>query len=64
VAADADAYVERAVRAAADPAGLRATLRSRLAGSALLDAKSFAANFDAALRSMWQHWCRTGATRV
>lgn len=64
VTADADAYVERAVRAAADPAGLRATLRSRLAGSALLDAKSFAANFDAALRSMWQDWCRNGATRV
>jgi protein O-GlcNAc transferase len=64
VAGDIDAYVERAVRAAEDPAGLRATLRSRLAASALLDAKTFTAHFETALRGMWQLWCQIGATRV
>jgi len=63
VAADADAYVARAVAAAADPAGSRAGLRMRLARSALLDAKGFAANFEADLRGMWRRWCERAPTR-
>ncbi|MEP6673290.1 MAG: tetratricopeptide repeat protein [Chthoniobacter sp.] len=38
-------------------AHLRATLRSRMEGSALMDAPRFARNIEAAYRSMWQHWC-------
>ena len=64
VAADTDAYVARAVAAAADPVGSRAGLRARLARSALLDAKGFAANFETGLRAMWRRWCETQAARA
>lgn len=59
--ADPGEYVERACAAAAQPARireLRATLRARLAGSALCDAATFTAGFEAALREMWRTWCR------
>ncbi|MCA3264799.1 MAG: tetratricopeptide repeat protein [Azospirillum sp.] len=56
VAADADAYVARARRAAADPAGLatlRASQRDRLRASPLLDGPGFVRGFEAALRAIW-----------
>jgi predicted O-linked N-acetylglucosamine transferase (SPINDLY family) len=56
VAADADAYVARARRAAADPAGLaalRASQRDRLRASPLLDGPGFVSGFEAALRAIW-----------
>ena len=60
VAADADAYVRRAVTHAADLqglVGLRDSLRTRMLASALFDAPLFADNFESALRTMWHHWC-------
>jgi predicted O-linked N-acetylglucosamine transferase (SPINDLY family) len=51
-----DGYVERAARAAADPAELaavRAGLRDRLRASPLLDAGRFARALEAAYRQMW-----------
>jgi len=60
IAVDAEDYVARAVRHAADLpalAALRAGLRDRLRASLLFDAPRFAANFHAALRGMWQRWC-------
>lgn len=53
-------YVERAVRHAGNPAriaGLRPTLRPRLRGSALMDAKRFARDVEGAWRQMWKTWC-------
>jgi protein O-GlcNAc transferase len=40
-------------------ADLRATLRSRMLASPLMDAPRFAQNVEAAYRSMWQRWCAT-----
>jgi len=56
VAADLDQYVDIAVRLAADPArlaGLRATLRERVAGSRLLDAPGHARALEAAFEKIW-----------
>ena len=36
---------------------LRATLRERMEGSPLMDARRFARNIEAAYRGMWQRWC-------
>jgi predicted O-linked N-acetylglucosamine transferase (SPINDLY family) len=41
--------------------GLRATLRSRLEASLLMDGWSFARNIEAAYRAAWRRWCRTPA---
>ena len=60
VADTRQAYVEIAARLAADPhrlAGLRRTLRSRLAASPLMDLQGFARDTEAAYRAMWRHWC-------
>jgi protein O-GlcNAc transferase len=38
-------------------AGLRATLRERMAASPLLDSATFTRNLEAAYRRMWQAWC-------
>jgi len=60
VANDADDYVARAVRHAADLralAQLRQGLRQRLLDSPLCDAVSFAGHFEQALRGLWRGWC-------
>lgn len=55
------AYVDVALRAAADPAALanlRAGLRGRLRASPLLDAEGFTRKVETAFRGMWLEWCR------
>ncbi len=62
VAASEDHYVTIATGLACDLthlAGLRATLRARMAKSPLMDAPKFARHFEQALRGMWQKWCGT-----
>ncbi len=64
VAATADEYVETAARVAGDAAllsGARATLRSRMRSSALMDEAGFAREFEAACRRVWRAWCADGA---
>jgi protein O-GlcNAc transferase len=61
IAEDADDYVSRAARLAADPAALstlRQTLRDRGAASPLGNPVWFANQLTAALRGMWKEWCR------
>jgi predicted O-linked N-acetylglucosamine transferase (SPINDLY family) len=60
IAPDPDEYVRMAVAFAADRFGLgqlRASLRERLAASALFDAPRYARQLEAAWRGMWQQWC-------
>jgi protein O-GlcNAc transferase len=55
----ADEYLQRATELAADIsqlAGLRATLRSRLQRSPVMDGPRFARGIEAAYRSMWTRW--------
>jgi predicted O-linked N-acetylglucosamine transferase (SPINDLY family) len=65
VAADEADYVRKAVDFAADRSrlsALRQQLRQQLFASPLCDATSFARNFEAALRGMWQRWCLEQST--
>jgi len=60
VAEDEDAYVEKAVRLAGDLnllAGLRKTLRERVAASPLCDAEGIAREIEDCYRNMWRVWC-------
>lgn len=60
IAADVDAYVQLALRTAADRpalAALRAGLRAQVAASPLFDAARYARNLEAAWRGMWADWC-------
>jgi protein O-GlcNAc transferase len=60
VARSEDEYVRIAVGLAADLprlAQLRATLRTRMEASILMDGPRFARNVEAAYRSMWEEWC-------
>jgi predicted O-linked N-acetylglucosamine transferase (SPINDLY family) len=60
VAADADTYVEMAVRAAGDLAALaplRSGLRARLEQSRFCDGPAFTRDLEAAYRQMWRDWC-------
>jgi protein O-GlcNAc transferase len=60
VATSAEQYAEIATRLALDPdrlAMLRATLRQRMADSALLDFAGFTRNLESAYRTMWHDWC-------
>lgn len=53
-------YVECAVRLASDPErlrDLRAGLRTRMAGSRLMDASGFTRLLEASYRWMWRRWC-------
>jgi predicted O-linked N-acetylglucosamine transferase (SPINDLY family) len=53
-------YVERAAALAGDLqalAAMRASLRSRLQRSPLMDAPRFARNLEDAYRTMWRRWC-------
>jgi predicted O-linked N-acetylglucosamine transferase (SPINDLY family) len=62
IAGDFDDYVQVAVALANDPtrlAGLRTSLRSRMAASSLCDAAKFARSVEAAYRAMWQKWCES-----
>ncbi|MFC3230139.1 tetratricopeptide repeat protein [Marinibaculum pumilum] len=65
---DTEAYVARAVAAAADLDGLarlRAGLRDRMAASPLCDGSDLARQMEAAFRVAWQRWCRgEGATPI
>ena len=57
---DVDAYVARAVAAAADIdtlERLRAELRARFAASPLRDAVGLAREIEAAYRTLWRRWC-------
>ena len=59
-AKDTSDYVQRALALANDLprlSDLRATLRSRLRESPLMDANRFTRHVEAAYRSMWQAWC-------
>ncbi len=61
IADDADSYVEKAARHAADLSGLarlRARLRGTMRGSALCDAPRFTRDLEAAYRTMWRAWCQ------
>jgi len=61
IAADADDYVARAVARAGDREGLaalRSGLREQALSSPIFDAPRFAGHLAAALRGMWQAWCR------
>jgi predicted O-linked N-acetylglucosamine transferase (SPINDLY family) len=60
VAHDDDDYVTIATRLAMDRprlAELRATLRSRMERSPLMDAPRFARGMEVALRTAWESWC-------
>jgi predicted O-linked N-acetylglucosamine transferase (SPINDLY family) len=60
IAADKNAYVAIAVRAAADLdalGALRASLRDRMAVSPLCDAVRLAREIETAYRAMWRTWC-------
>ncbi len=60
IAPDLDAYVDRAVRAAGDLAGLaplRQSLRARIEQSPFCDGPAFTRNLEAAYRTMWRDWC-------
>jgi protein O-GlcNAc transferase len=60
VVPDLDAYVARAVAAAADLPGLaalRAGLREQVRRSPLCDAPRFGRHLGAALRHAWHDWC-------
>jgi len=60
IATSADDYVQRAIRCASDIATLvelRSTLRGRVRASALMDARQFAGDMQAAWRTMWHSWC-------
>jgi len=59
VASSEEDYVRIAADLAGDLprlAGLRATLRSRMQASPLMDAPQFARNVEAAYRSIWERW--------
>jgi predicted O-linked N-acetylglucosamine transferase (SPINDLY family) len=56
IAADTDAYIEKAVAFARDAAGL-AALRARLSLGPLGDAATYARGLEAAWRFIWRDWC-------
>lgn len=61
VATDKDDYVTRAISHAGNLqklASLRAGLREQVLASPIFDSSRFARNFEAALRGMWEKWCR------
>ena len=56
IAADTDAYIEKAVAFGRDAAGL-AALRARLSLGPLGDAATYARGLEAAWRFIWRDWC-------
>jgi len=66
IAATREEYVALAVRFAGQRealAALRASLRSRIRSSPLMDEKRFARDIEEAYRSMWRSWCDSGDGR-
>jgi predicted O-linked N-acetylglucosamine transferase (SPINDLY family) len=64
IAQTPEEYLDIAVSLARAPerlAALRAEMRPRMLGSALVDAKKYTADVERALRRMWQAWCQRGA---
>jgi len=60
VASDASEYIELAVKLASNKtllSNFRATLRERMATSALCNGELFADNFSAEMRKIWHVWC-------
>ena len=58
-------YVAKATALAQKPdalAKIRASMRQRMLGSTLCDAKAYTANIEAAYREMWHRWCRSHGT--
>jgi len=65
VASDQEDYLSRAVAHASDLqrlASLRTGLREQVLASPIFDAPRFARHFEAALRGMWEKWCRDQGT--
>jgi predicted O-linked N-acetylglucosamine transferase (SPINDLY family) len=65
VADSPDAFVSMAVHLARDRPRLadwRGQLRGRMESSALMNARRFARNLDAAYRSIWRRWCEAPVT--
>ncbi|MDR5854559.1 tetratricopeptide repeat protein [Caballeronia sp. LZ062] len=64
VAHDDAAYVDIVMRLASDIprlAALRASLRSRLESSPMMNAPRFTRNLENAYRAMWREWCATAS---
>ncbi|MGH8691211.1 MAG: tetratricopeptide repeat protein, partial [Burkholderiales bacterium] len=64
IAPDAEEYVRRALRFAGERellAELRATLRSRVQASPLMDEAGFTKDLENAYRQMWRQYCAQGA---
>jgi protein O-GlcNAc transferase len=60
IAETPDQYIQIAKELSADLprlAELRATLRSRMLASPIMDAPRFAEAIEAAYRQMWKNWC-------
>jgi predicted O-linked N-acetylglucosamine transferase (SPINDLY family) len=60
-------YIRIAVTLANDRprlAHLRSTIRERMKGAPLMDAKQFAADVENSYRQMWRRWCSGGAAIV
>jgi predicted double-glycine peptidase len=67
IAKDPDDYVCIAADLASDLdrlTDLRRHQRSRMAASPLCDGPRYARHFEAALRSMWRHWCKGQSGRI
>ncbi len=61
IAEDEDALVALAQRVAGDPgalAALRASLRTRLKASDLMDLATFTRTLERTLRDIWMRWCK------
>ena len=66
VAQTPEQYLEIASGLVGDPArlaALRAGLRERMRGSALMDAQRFTRNLESAYRLMWRSWCAAQSKR-
>jgi protein O-GlcNAc transferase len=66
IAQNPEEFVKKAVALASDLnklADLRATLRQRMQGSPLMDAKRFTRNFESALREIWRQYCASVTPR-
>ena len=64
VARSEEQYVELAAALIRDQSGLtelRRDLRRRMESSPVMDARQFARDFEAALRTVWRAWCERRA---